>query len=107
MERGGTGRNALLARAGFPASMLTAFKAALDAIHEIGFVSTYDGLARLRRRMVERVLTSCQQDSAASEALLTMLRGYATESAREEARLYCDELVADDFVPVDQRSIAA
>ena len=82
-------------------------KEAVDAIHEVGFVATHDGLARLRRRMVERVLTSCQEDTAASEALLTMLRRYATESAREEARLYCDELVADEFITVDYRSIAA
>jgi hypothetical protein len=30
--------------------------------------------------------------------LLIMLRRFATESARDEARLFCDELLADDFV---------
>jgi len=40
--------------------------------------------------------------------LLTLLRRYATESAREEARRYCDELIADDLVTtIDHRSIAA
>ena len=107
-ERAGNGLNALLARAGFPASMLAAFRAALNAIHEVGFVDTYDGMARLRSRMVERVLTSCQHDEAASEALLTLLRRYATESAREEARRYCDELIAEDQIStIDVRPIAA
>ena len=108
LERGGTGLNALLARAGFPASMLSAFRAALEAINEIGFVGTSDGMARLRNRIVERVLTSCQQDRATSGTLLTLLRRYATESAREEARRYCDELVAEDLIPtMDIRPIAA
>jgi uncharacterized protein (DUF2336 family) len=107
-ERAGSGLNALLTRAGFPASMLAAFRAALNAVHEVGFVDSHDGMARLRSRMVERVLTSCQHDEAASEALLTMLRRYATESAREEARRYCDELVAEDQIAtIDVRPIAA
>src|SRR5579864_5139943 len=106
-ERAGSGLKALLTRAGFPSSMLAAFRAALNAVHEVGFVGTYDGMARLRSRMVERVLTSCQHDEAASDALLTMLRRYATESAREEARRYCDELVAEDQIAtIDVRSIA-
>jgi len=107
-ERAGSGLNALLTRAGFPSSMLAAFRAALNAVHEVGFVDSHDGMARLRSRMVERVLTSCQHDEAASDALLTMLRRYATESAREEARRYCDELVADDQIStIDARPIAA
>jgi uncharacterized protein (DUF2336 family) len=107
-QRAGSGLNALLTRAGFPASMLAAFRAALNAVHEVGFVGTYDGMARLRSRMVERVLTSCAHDEAASEALLTLLRRYATESAREEARRYCDELVAEDQIStIDVRPIAA
>jgi len=44
--------------------------------------------------MVERVLTSCAGLSAPDiEPLMTLLRRYATEAAREEARLFCDELV--------------
>jgi uncharacterized protein (DUF2336 family) len=107
-ERAGSGLNALLTRAGFPPSMLAAFRAALDALHEVGFVGDHDGMARLRSRMVERVLTSCQHDEATSETLLTMLRRYATESAREEARRYCDELIAEDQIAtIDIRPIAA
>jgi hypothetical protein len=44
--------------------------------------------------MVERVLTSCAGLTAPDiEPLLTLLRRYATEAAREEARMFCDELV--------------
>jgi hypothetical protein len=44
--------------------------------------------------MVERVLTRCQTDAQTAEPLLILLRRFATESAREEARLFCDELIA-------------
>jgi uncharacterized protein (DUF2336 family) len=93
-ERGGSGLTALLTRAGLPQSTFSAFRAALSATEEIGFIGTIDGAARLRRRMVERVLTSCAQDAATTEALLTLLRRFEMESAREEARVFCDELVA-------------
>ena len=64
--------------------------------------------ARLRRKMVERVLTHCESDSGATEALLILLRRFATESAREEARMFCDELMADGAVtPLLHEAIAA
>ena len=45
--------------------------------------------------MIERVLTSCEdQPSAEIEPLLVLLRRFATEAAREEARMFCEELVA-------------
>lgn len=95
-ERGGAGVTALLARAGLPESTFAAFRAAVSATEEIGFIGTIDGAARLRRRMVERVLTSCAHDRDTTEALLTLLRRFEMESAREEARLFCDELVASE-----------
>lgn len=96
-DRGGVSLNALLARAGLPETTFKAFRAALEASQEIGFVGTVDGGARLRRRMVERVLSQCETASGGSvESLLILLRRFATESAREEARLFCDELVAED-----------
>ena len=50
--------------------------------------------ARLRRRMIERVLTRCEtMEQGDIEPLLTLLRRFATEAAREEARMFCDELV--------------
>jgi uncharacterized protein (DUF2336 family) len=97
-DRGGANLRALLAKAGLPESTFTAFRVALEASHEIGFAGTVGGMARLRRRMVERVLTHCETAETVAEPLLILLRRFATESAREEARLYCDELAADDFI---------
>ena len=101
-DRGGASLQALLIRAGLPESTFAAFKVALDVSHETGFVDTPGGAARLRRRMVERVLTHCATDRPAAEPLLILLRRFATESAREEARLFCDELLAEEtFAPHD------
>ena len=71
---------------------------ALEVSHEIGFVDTAGGATRLRRRMVERVLTHCETDRQAAEPLLILLRRFATESAREEARMFCDELMVEDAI---------
>ncbi len=95
-DRGGASLSALLTRAGLPESTFPAFRAALEARDEIGFVGTVGGATRLRRRMVERVLTMCETaPTEVSEPLLILLRRFATESAREEARVFCDELVAE------------
>jgi uncharacterized protein (DUF2336 family) len=107
-DRGGASLHALLRRAGLPQSTFAAFQMALDVNHETGFVESADGAARLRRRMVERVLTHCGTDQQAAEPLLILLRRFATESAREEARLFCDELVAEQTIaPIHQDMIAA
>src|SRR6195952_1841902 len=66
-DRGGAAINALLTRAQLPASTFPAFRAALEAIHEMGFVGTEEGAAQLRRRMVERVLTRCETDAKTAE----------------------------------------
>src|SRR5262249_15694692 len=80
-------------RAGLPLSVYPAFRAAIEAMHDDG-IAEPGGATRLKRRMVERVLTSCAGLPAGEvEPLLTLLRRYATEAAREEARLFCDELV--------------
>jgi hypothetical protein len=95
-DRGGASLRALLTRAGLPESTFPAFCAALEARDEIGFVGTVGGATRLRRRMVERVLTMCETaPTEVSEPLLILLRRFATESAREEARVFCDDLVAE------------
>src|SRR6478736_916659 len=56
-DRGGASLQALLIRAGLPESTFAAFRAALEASHEVGFVDSASDAVRLRRRMVERVLT--------------------------------------------------
>jgi uncharacterized protein (DUF2336 family) len=107
-DGGGASVQALLIRAGLPRSTFAAFRVALEACHENGFVDTIGSAARLRRRMVERVLTHCETDRGATEPLLILLRRFATESAREEARLFCDELVAEETIaPIQHDLIAA
>jgi len=107
-DRGGASLQALLIRAGLPESTFAAFQVALEVSHETGFVDSASGAARLRRRMVERVLTHCETDRQAAEPLLILLRRFATESAREEARMFCDELVADQAIaPIEHELIAA
>ena len=109
-DRGGNGLQALLRRAGLPESTYAAFRVALEASHEVGYVDSGDGAARLHRRMVERVLTHCETDHSAAEPLLILLRRFATESAREDARVFCEELAAEDAVavlPYDDDLIAA
>jgi uncharacterized protein (DUF2336 family) len=100
-DRGGAGLHALLRRAGLPETTFAAFGVALEVCHENGFADTLGDAARLRRKMVERVLTHCATDRDAAEPLLILLRRFATESAREEARLFCDELVAEDAITHD------
>ena len=107
-ERGSASLEALLVRAGLPETTFGAFRVALEAGHEMGFVDSADGAVRLSRQMVERVLTHCENDQQAAEPLLILLRRFATESAREEARMFCDELVADDAIaPMQYDLIAA
>jgi uncharacterized protein (DUF2336 family) len=106
-ERGAASLNALLRRAGLPESTFAAFRIALEVSHENGFVDTVGGAARLRRRMVERVLTHCETDREAAEPLLILLRRFATESARDEARTFCEELLTDDVVTTTPHHLIA
>src|SRR4029079_4641542 len=82
-DRGGVSLHALLRRAGLPPSTFAAFRIALERSHASGYVDTPGGAMRLRRRMVERVLTHCETDRKAAEPLLILLRRFATESAPE------------------------
>jgi len=114
-DRRGAGFKAVYERAGLPASIYPAFSAAIEGMHEIGLHAEPGRNARLKRRMVERVLTSCARMPAGDvEPLMMLLRRYATEAAREEARLFCDELVelgnvvvANDVGPVRRTRRAA
>ena len=110
-DRRGAGFRALYDKAGLPASTYPLFREALDAMREEGFLAEPGGASRLKRRVIERVLTRCENEALGEvEPLLTLLRRFAAEAAREEARLYCDELVADDRLEAslpDMRSVAA
>src|SRR5262249_52388019 len=84
-DKGGAGFRALFNKAGLPASTYPAFREAVNALGEGGFDP--GGTVRLRRRMVERVLTRCADEPGVDlEPLLTLLRRFAAEAAREEAR---------------------
>jgi uncharacterized protein (DUF2336 family) len=105
-DRGSVGLRALFEKAQLPASTFPAFKEAIEAMRE-GFSYEPGGGARLKRRMIERVLTRCEDaDIGELAPLLTLLRRFATEAAREEARLFCDELVTGEW-DREERSAAA
>jgi hypothetical protein len=52
-------------------------------------------------------LTQCEADQDAASPLLILLRRFATESAREEARLFCEELAAEEAVAPMQYGLVA
>jgi uncharacterized protein (DUF2336 family) len=96
-DRGSAGFRAIYDKAGMPASAYVAFREAIGAIRDAEDDGEYVGSSRLKRRVVERVLTSCEStDVGDIEPLLILLRRYAAEAAREDARLYCEYLVAAD-----------
>jgi uncharacterized protein (DUF2336 family) len=106
-DHSSAGLRALFDKADLPPSSYPAFKEAIEAMREGGFMGEPGGAARLKRRMIERVLTRCEDEAPDELApLLTLLRRFATEAAREEARLFCDELVAETF-EADEHSAAA
>lgn len=89
---------ALFDRAGLPVSILPAVRTALLTLREMGYPGDARGQARLQRRIVERVLTLYEDDVPdGSEAILTLLRRFAVEATREEARRFCDELAEQEF----------
>lgn len=97
--KSGSGFHALFNKAALPASTYPAFREAVEAMREGGFVGGPGGASRLKRRMVERVLTRCADEQNLDiEPLLTLLRRFAAEAAREEARMFCHELVAVDGI---------
>jgi uncharacterized protein (DUF2336 family) len=101
-DRRGAGFRALYDKAGLPAPTFPAFREALEAMREEGFVFEPGQASRLKRRIIERTLTRCESEMLdETGSLLTLLRRYAAEAARDEARLFCDELVADSLLVTD------
>ena len=106
-DRRGTGFKAVYERAGLPESVYPAFRAAIEAMHEIGVHVEMGGNTRLKRRMVERVLERCSEQAESELVpLITALQRFAVEAARDEARMFCEDLVADAIGPAEQRMIA-
>ena len=88
------GLRALYRRAALPELAYPAFRAVLTALREGMSLGEPGGAARLKRRLVEYVLTACNEEGCEA-SLLALLRRFTVEAAREEARLFCDELVAE------------
>jgi uncharacterized protein (DUF2336 family) len=106
-DRNISGFGALYRKAGLPDMAYPAFRAAITAMREGALIGEQGGAARLKRRMVERVLSVCASEHSRDLAsLLALLRRFAVEAAREEARMFCDDLVANDQ-PVDEDTFVA
>ena len=102
-----SGFHALYRKAGLPDVAYPAFREALAAMRDGILIGEQGGVARLKRRMVERVLTRCASERGPEMAsLLALLRRFAVEAAREEARMFCDGLVANDYMMADHRMVA-
>jgi uncharacterized protein (DUF2336 family) len=94
-----SGFRALYEKAGLPDVAYPAFREALAAIRDGVLVGEQGGASRLKRGMVERVLNVCSyQRGEDTASLLALLRRFSVEAAREEARLFCDDLVADAYL---------
>lgn len=105
-DRGSSGFRAVYEKAGLPDAAYPAFREAIAAMNEDGFAGDAGGAARLKRRTIERVLTRCAGNEIGDvEPLMTLLRRFAAEAAREEARMFCDDLV--DGVQGEDRPLVA
>jgi uncharacterized protein (DUF2336 family) len=86
-NRTSAGLRAVFAKAGLPNASYPAFGEVIAAMREDGFVGRGAGL---KRGIVERVLTRCADECDVDMApLLTLLRRFSVEAAREEARMLC------------------
>ena len=109
-DRRGFGFRALYEKAGLPNSTYPVFREAIMAMHEEGFASERGDASRLKRRIIERALTRCETAAVDDvEPLLTLLRRFEAEAAREEARMFCEDLVAYGAITeyAEDRQIAA
>jgi uncharacterized protein (DUF2336 family) len=108
-DRGSSGFRAVYEKAGLPLSAFPAFREAIATLNEDGFLGDPSGAVRLKRRMIERVLTRCSTSVAVDdiEPLLMLLRRFATEAAREEARMFCEDLVDGLLPDLGSRLVAA
>jgi uncharacterized protein (DUF2336 family) len=102
-----SGLRALYVKAGLPDIAYPAMCEAIVAMRDGILVGEQGGMARLKRRLVERVLARCSSECGPEMAsLMALLRRFAVEAAREEARMFCDDLVANDYMASDSRMVA-
>jgi len=89
-----SGFHALYRKAGLPDGAYPAFREAIAAVREGMLLTGQGSAARLKRDMVDRVLAGCSAEPGGDDSLLALLRRFSVEAAREEARSFCDDLVA-------------
>lgn len=95
-DRNISGFRALYRKAGLPDVAYPAFREAIAAIRAGLLLGEQGGVARIKRGVAEHVLNACAAEAGSDNvSLLALLRRFAVEAAREEARLFCDGLVAD------------
>lgn len=83
----GAGFAALYRKAGLPDVLMPAFQAAIEALGKNDHGDATG--ASLSRQRIERVLTACKADNTGElDSLLAVLRRFAAEAARDEARQF-------------------
>ena len=96
-DRNISGLSALYRKAGLPDQAYPAFREAIAAMRDGVLIGERGGAGQLKRHLVERVLAACTGERGRDlTSLLALLRRFAVEAAREEARMFCDDLVAND-----------
>ena len=106
-DRSVSGFQALYRKAGLPDAAYPAFREAVVAMREGALLGEHNDVARLKRRIVDRVLERCSEEAQGDLVpLITALQRFAVEAARDEARMFCEDLVADGVGPAEQRLIA-
>jgi uncharacterized protein (DUF2336 family) len=104
-DRNSSALHALYARAGLPEFAYPAFREAVMAMRDGALIGERGGASWLKRTMVERVLAACAREQRARDGLdaaplFALLRRFAVEAARDEARMFCEDLVAQDCTPL-------
>ena len=100
-DRNISGLRALYAKAGLPDIAYPAIREAVVALRQGALLGEHGDASRLKRGLVERVLAACAREQAGgadAASLLALLRRFAVEAAREEARMFCEDLVATDYI---------
>jgi uncharacterized protein (DUF2336 family) len=97
-DRTVAGFRALYRKAQLPDLAYPAFREAVVALREGILATERCSGSQLNRRMVEHVLERCADDiGQAASPLVALLQRYSVEAAREEARMFCQDLVAEPF----------
>jgi uncharacterized protein (DUF2336 family) len=88
---------ALYGKTGLPAHFLPVFRAALIALDDAKVART----DQISRALTERVIAACERINASElDRLISLLRRFETEAAREEARVFAAESATPRRAPM-------